>query len=101
MGSKPVRLHLGCRSKADDLANTSNESCQILGTLLTWSASRDDLAGSRARRAPGAVGGEHSLAGRSTQLGASWPDREGEEGLAGSRTETERKKGASSARDPF
>jgi hypothetical protein len=63
MGSKPVRLHLGCRSKADDLANTSNESCPILGTLLTWSAGRDDLADSRARRAPGAVGGEHRLDG--------------------------------------
>jgi hypothetical protein len=34
MGSKPVWLHLGCRAKADDLANTSNESCGILGTLL-------------------------------------------------------------------
>jgi hypothetical protein len=82
--------------------NTSNESTQLGASRLaksTWSAGRDDLADSRARRAPGAVGGEHSLAGRSTQLGASWPDREGEEGLAGSRTE--RKKGASSARDPF
>jgi hypothetical protein len=34
MGSKPVWLHLGCGAKADDLANTSNESCGILGTLL-------------------------------------------------------------------
>jgi hypothetical protein len=55
--------HLGCRSKADDLANTSNESCPILGTLLTWSAGREDPAESRARRAPGAVGEEHRLAG--------------------------------------
>ena len=35
MGSKPVWLHPWRRAKADDFANTSNESCRILGALLS------------------------------------------------------------------